>query len=252
MEKIHLGTILATFRVRGIGWRDWWFFLLPASLAVVFLAGYGVWRTIDAFQKYGPAPALAWSQPWYLVATLLILIIVVFVAYRIQRSYHQVKIYESGLRIRSSPFSQKAYRWEHLGGIASTQIEEHFLGKSLRVVTQAYLYPNIGQPLRLDSQLPDLPRLVLSIKEHLYPQLWPALCEDFQLGRWVYFGCMAVQKQALRLERKNITWEQVSRVWVDQGHLVINLKDQSRLRCPVLRVPNLELFLRLVDWGINA
>jgi hypothetical protein len=63
---------------------------------------------------------------------------------------------------------------------------------------------------------------------------------------------MAVQKQALRLERKNITWEQVSRVWVDQGHLVINLKDQSRVRYPVLRVPNLELFLRLVDWGINA
>lgn len=252
LEKTKFGTNLATFRVRGIGWRDWWFFFLPASLAVIILASYGVWRTIDALRNYGPAPALTWSQPWYLLATLLLLSIGIFAAYRIQRSYHQIKLYEFGLRIRFSPFSQKAYRWEHLGGIASAQIEEQLLGKPMRVVTQAYLYPNVGQPLSLDTQLSDLPRLILMIKEYLYPHLWPALCEDFQLGRWVYFGCLAVQKQTLRLEHRNLAWEDVSRVWVDKGHVVIDLKNQSHIRCAVIRVPNLELFLRLIDWGINA
>jgi hypothetical protein len=68
----------------------------------------------------------------------------------------------------------------------------------------------------------------------------------------VRFGRFAVHPKALYVWNKPIPWEQVNRLGARSGYLVVELETGGQIRIPVAEIPNLELMLQLVEWGINS
>jgi hypothetical protein len=245
------GRRLAVYRGNPLRWSDLLLVFFPASLLVILPLAYGLYRAWIAYTRFGPAAAGAWARPWYMLATLALIPLTLLACYRLYQASRFVAVYEGGLRLRLSPFGYRRLAWSQIAGIAVAAYEDRFLGLPLWTRSQATLYPNQGRPIQLNARLQDLPALTRQVKGILYPRLWPALGADLQVGRWVHFGRLAVHRQSLSFSGRQIPWERVTALAVRSGYLVVELETGRRLRLAVARIPNLELLLQLVEWGIN-
>ena len=276
-----LGPLVSFYRGRPLEWRDLLLLILPGTLAVLAPLLYGVWRADYAYTHYGPAAADAWSRPWYLAAAILLAIFALVAYLRIRRAHRFVAVHKNGLRLNVPSgrprLLHRAYTlpWEDITGIASATIQDHLLNLPLRTHHQVTLYAAAGKPIRLGDALEHLPELASHIKASLYPRLLPGLQVALQGGQWLYFGPVAIHREALQLgpahspvlprppaqsrtrplgarRRSNIPWSQIERLSVQSGYLLVEFKNRSSRRFPISSIPNFELLLQLVQQGVNA
>ena len=84
----------------------------------------------------------------------------------------------------------------------------------------------------------------------------PGMKADFQAGKWLYFGPLAVQAKALSLQQGEISWEQVENLQVKDGYLAVSWTEGQEpvrdKRIPIAKIPNLELLLQIIREGINV
>jgi hypothetical protein len=250
--KMGLGRALSVHRGLPLQWSELLFVFIPASLLVIAPLSYGLWRAWYAYTTFGPAAASAWARPWYLFATLALVPFSLLAVRRMFLASRYVAVHENGLRLRLSPFSNLPLTWDEITGIAAAAYQDHFLGMVLQMRPQVVIYPAKGRPIRLDGRFQKVTSLTRRVKSNLYPRLWPAMCEQLQAGQPVQFGRLAVHPQALYLGERPIPWEQVTRLSTHSGYLVIELQTGGPVRTPVVQIPNLELMLQLVEWGINS
>jgi hypothetical protein len=246
-----LGRALSIHRGIPLQWSELLFVFLPASLLVIAPLSYGLWRAWYAYTTFGPAAASAWARPWYLFATLALIPFSLLAVRRMFIASRYVAVHENGLRLRLSPFRNIPLAWDELTGIASAAYQDHFLGLSLGLRPQITIFPVKGRPIRLDGRFQNITSLTRRVKSTLYPRLWPAMTAQLQAGRPVRFGRIVVHPKALYLGKRSIPWEQVTRLGVRSGYLVVELEAGDQIRMQVADLPNLELMLQLVEWGIN-
>ena len=250
--KKALGRVLSVHRGLPLQWGELLLVFFPASLLVIAPLSYGLWRAWYAYTTFGPAAASSWARPWYLFATLALLPFSLLAVRRMFLASRYVAVHENGLRLRLSPFSNLPLAWDEITGIASAAYQDHFLGLALRMRPQITIFPAAGRPIRLDSRFQKITSLTRRVKSNLYPRLWPGMCEQLQAGHTVQFGRLAVHPKALYLGKRSIPWEQVTRLGARSGYLVVELQTGGPIRVPVAQIPNLELMLQLVEWGINS
>ncbi len=251
----NLGTQIAVYRCRPFGGIGFKLLLLWGGLSVLAPLGYGFYRAMYAYTKYGPVAARFWSRPWYLLAGVALLLFIILLGQRLRRARHLVAVHQNGLRLHLS--RRQELLWGHISGIAAGAVESRLLGKTLRLRHRAELYPAIGAPIRLDDGLENLPELITRIKANLYPRLLPDMRQAFKEGKRLYFGALSISPAELRLQKKGsqpiiIPWEEVEEVTVQAGVLVVKAKDNAGIRLPVARVPNLELLLQIIQSGVNV
>ena len=263
----EIGPLIATYRRR----RGVFFsLLLPGFLGVLAPLAYGTFLLNYAYAKHGPVAAASWSRPWFQLATLALVIFGILVTYRLLLARRFVSVYKMGVRLRLNPLHTRQLRWDQITGISNTILQDHFFGIRLRTRQRAILYPNAGGPLTLGEDLENLPELVSRLKAGLYPRLLSGLTSDFESGKWLYFGPIAINKQGMRLRRNRsrnqqpqsersadkkgtfLTWDRIEHLTVHSGELVVELRDQSPNRIPVSRIPNLELLLQIIQQRVKA
>lgn len=248
-----LGIQIAVYRGRGLCRSDVWQFWLPGFGAVLAPLGYGVWRSSYAYMHYGPVAAEFWSRPWYLLATFSVAVFALLGLYRISLSRRLVAVHKNGLLLRQGLLRVRRLPWTDLAGIAAGTVQDRFLGLALRTAHSAILYPGAGRPVRLDGSLQALPELVSRIKASLYPRLLPRMQQAFSAGQWLYFGPIAIQREGLRLDRQRFRWEEIDRVAVQAGYLVVELQDRPKKKRVLLsKIPNFELLLQIISQGVTS
>jgi hypothetical protein len=239
------------FHGKRLGYLDWLIVIIPVSLGILALVGIGISNARTALMDHGPAAALESSSIWFLATTILLLLLSVYLSFRIFSAHKYVIINRRGIKIRQSALEKLDFRWSQISGIAYGNVETNLFGIRLAKQTSVTLFPTIGKPLRIGSEIQNLTGLTLSIKKHLYPLVMPNLRADFDEGKWVFFGPIRINQTSLAFDGRLFDWREIRSIDIISGFLVIGLHNRSRIQAKVTNVPNLELLLHLVDWGIN-
>lgn len=245
-----LGPLVATYHYRPLRKRELLTHALPGVLGVSAPLVYGFARARYAYNHFGPVAAYFWSRPWYLLSLAALIVFIFLILYRWMLARRFVSVHKNGLSMRYP--RQTRLPWRQIAGITTGITQERFLGIPLRIRYRAVIYPNIGKPIKLDDALQDLPECITHIKASLYPRLLPDLESNFQAGQWLHFGPLFLHKGSLRLKDRKIPWTQVQQVTVESGDLMVELRDQTRIRQSITQIPNLELILQLIQRGVDA
>lgn len=223
-------------------------FIIISLLAVLAPLGFGAWRSLYAYTTYGLVAADFWGRPWFYVSIVAVVIVVLLALDSFTRMRRFAAVHVNGLRLRPG-FSRIYSRfWSEIDGLSTQIIQERFLHLNLRTSYQITLHLKDGLRLRLRGPLENMPELIQSIKDNLYPQRLPELRAAYQSGAWVSFGPLSLQSDGLALpggKGTHIPWEQVLELQVQNGDLVVQVQDRPATRIPVSEIPNLELMLDL-------
>ena len=257
-----LGEALFTCKVRP-GWKV---FSLFGLLGISVPLAYGAWRSIYGFYRYGSAAILAWGLPWFLLTGIVvILFLLLLLGYWLQ-SNHFFSIHRKGLRYANSPRTIKSLRWEEINGISTTHTRSTFFGIHERTHLVAVIFPKVGAPLRIPTDLDNQVEFVTRLKAIYYPRILPDIGKAFEAGHWVYFGKLEVHQLGFRVINRNgrrtetIYWNQLDEANIRSGYLELSLSGRPEgggtkpapIRIVTTQVPNLELFVQLLNEKVRV
>ena len=192
------------------------------------------------------------ARPWFLAAGILITLLLLYFLYRLAVSLRRIEIFERGMNYRDSLMRRRIYHWSDITGVTSSATEITFLNMQIRTEPSGIIYPKTGKPMQLTKRFKNVPQLVEKVKSMLYPQLWPLMKSNFLTGKVINLGRISLSNKLLFFSKKQIPWQSINRIKVESGDVLIELRDKNRYRIPASDVQNLDLFLRLVDWGIRV
>jgi hypothetical protein len=247
----NLGTRLAVFRGRPIGLITWLLLFIPGGLVIIFSYLYGTFLARNAYLEHGPALALIRAQYWFTGATILLILLITYFIYRLLTSLQRFEVCDRGILQRTRLLRKVIYRWGEFAGISSSATAITLWDKHIRTVPRGNLYLKNGKSINLTNRYQNIPHLVKIVKSKIYPLIWPILKSDFRSGRLVHFGRISLDNRDILISRSKIPWPSVYRIGVTAGFLVIELRDDSSHRVPISSLPNPELLLKIVDWGIS-
>ncbi len=242
-----LGPVIAIYRDRPLRWRDLFLLFIPAALAVLIPALYGLRRTLYARLYYGPAPAQVWGRAWFELAALALIPLLLLALRRVRRARRAVVLRKRGVQIRWHGGIRIDLRWEQIAGIACDEEIRTFMGRPLNTRTRLTIFPHNGKPIRLDDRLPGLDELTSRLKARLYPRLLPALRAAYRRGESLPFGPLTLHPEGLRLREEEIPWERVAHLEVEDGYLKIRTIHGRSHKLPARKIPNVELFIQLLQ-----
>jgi len=245
-----LGPLIAAYRYRPLRWREMLLYLGVGLLAVGIPLTYGIIKYRDGYNNHGELAAITWSRPWFLVAVFALISCSLLLVHRLRLAGRYIAIHQKGLYL----VVQQVFvlRWEEISGIATAAFQPSFFGIRRGIRYRATIFPNLGRTMVINGPYEKLPECITHLKARLYPLLTAELRPTFMDGKWVYFGPVAIQRDTLRLQKKQIPWDEVSRVSVAKGNLVVELVDHSSKRIPVDQIPNIEILLQLIDQGVPS
>ena len=244
-HKNQIGPIIARYQYRPLRRSEFLVYSVLGLTAGGIPLIYGFDRYQYGYTKYGESAAIIWSRPWFLLSGLAILTFFLILVHRFRLSARYISIHKNGIYLSMSyPIS---YRWEQIGGIATSVTQPLFLGITNRPRYRAVLYPNIGNPIKITDSYLNLPELMSRIKSKLYPRIIPSLTNNFQNGQWVFFGPIAIQLKQISVRKRKYEWSHVRRLNVDSGDLVIELTNPRNLQIPVSQIPNIEILLQIIN-----
>jgi hypothetical protein len=246
-----LGVQISAFRGRPIEFPTWFVIFLPGALIIIAGYAYGTYLAVTTYQQHGPALAVERSQSWFFWATLLLIVFTAFLVYRILISLQFIQLFENGIKIRDSYLRSRIFRWEEISGISSSATTATFLGRPFRTTPKCWIFPAAGKPISLSSEYQDLPEVIRLIKSKIYPLVWPQMKSRFRTGRPIQFGRIIINHKQVKLSNQSIPWQSILRIYTQGGYLVVELRDNSKEKFPVIDMPNIELLLKAVEWGIQ-
>ena len=250
--RTNLGPKITTFRGRPIILRTWILLLIPGCLLIFASYFYGMLLAGDAYQNYGPVLAYIRSRSWFIFATLMLILLAAYFLYLLLLSALRFEVYKNGVRYRSLLLLSHTYSWSEISGISSSATKTTFFGKEIRTIPSGKIFFNNGKSIDLTNKIQNLPRLVSIVKSKIYPLIWPTLKSLLRSGGTAQFGRLQLTQENILIAKKKIPWILVEGLSVDSGFLVVNLRDATNQFVPISKIPNLELLLKLVDWGVHT
>ena len=252
VDRAKFGPQIATFRGPSIELRAWVLFIIPGSLLTLFSFLYGMLLAGKAYQQHGPALAFIRGRSWFMFTTILLVILAAYILYRLLISSQRFEIFENVIQYRSFFLFRHAYYWSELSGIASSATRLTTFGSEIRTIPSGVIYFYTGKSIELTNRFQNIPRLVEIVKSKIYPLIWPTLKSIFRSEGSAQFGRLTLTRENLHITKKSFPWESVKGLRVESGFLVVELRDDSDQQVPISDIPNLELLLQFVDWGIQT
>lgn len=246
-----LGNKIADFRCRPVGLKTWLLFIIPAGLLTLFCFTYGALLAGNALQQHGPALALLRARGWIALGIILLVALAAYLFFRLMLSFQRIEVFNGGICYRKSLLQQRSYLWSDLFGISSSATRSTLFGKNLRTIPSGKIIPREGKPIELTNRFEGMPKLIRIIKSNIYPIIWPELKTGFLHGENLHFGRISLDKKYLSISKKKIPWNRVKKIWVDSGFLVVEMYRDPKGRVPLSQILNLELLLKVVDWGFQ-
>lgn len=252
VDKSKFGRQIASFRGPSIKLRTWVLIFIPGCLLISSSLLYGMLLAGNAYQQHGPILAQIRGRSWFIFATTFLVILAVYFLYRLLISAQRFEIFENGIQFRSFFLRRHSYYLSDLSGIASSATRSTFFGKEIRIIPSGVIYLNTGKSIELTNRYQNIPRLVEIVKSIIYPLIWPSIKSTFRSGGSAQFGRLTLTRENLKIAKKIFPWESVDGLRVESGMLVVELRDDSDHQVPIAAIPNLELLLQFVDWGIQT
>jgi hypothetical protein len=252
----NLGPSVASYGQRRRRWREAWIWPLPGFILSFILIITGLDWYYYGYTQYGPIAAQSWSQHWLFWGIFIGAITLIISIWQVLRSRIWVNLFQYGISVHLPINSSYSLRWEEITGIASATIQDILLGHILRTHHRLSILLHNGKPIILDDRLDNLLEFTTRLKANLYPRLLPGYRTRFQNGDQLDFGPLSIQSKVLLIRGKELTWDQVNRITVSVGNLIIETQDPrtehlKNIRIPVTDIPNLELFLQVIQQGMN-
>ncbi|MBC8497185.1 MAG: hypothetical protein ISS57_19715 [Anaerolineales bacterium] len=287
-----LGPATAIYRDRPLRWRDFFLIFLPGGVAALAPFFYGLQRDLYARAYYGPVAAGAWSWPWYALATVALIPLILLALHRVRQAHRIVMLHKHGLMIHWTGGQHHRLPWEEIDGLICNTIENTFLEFPLKTRHRLTICTQSGKLIRIDDRIPKLPELTARLKAKIYPRLLPQLRAAFQKGdtldfgpiilhkKWVCFkrvekfrklgragaqsapphapisGLSSTEmkrtnKKFVQLREQEIPWEQVARLNVVSGQLVVESHSNQKIKIAVGKIPNVDLLIQLLQEGVH-
>ena len=245
------GRPIATFRGNPIDAPTWIFIFLPGAIGIAAIYLYGIYLAAATYQQHGPALAVARSQSWFLLGTILLFLLAAYVIYRMLASLKRIQVYEWGLKLRNFFLLSRSYSWKELSGISSSATRLTFIGNPVSTTPTGKLFTSDGRSIDISRGYLGLPKLIKIIKTRLYPLIWPKIKSDILARNTVRFGRITISREGVQISNRTIPWDSISRLHTRAGFLVIELHDKSSRKVPTIDIPNLELLLEAVEVGYH-
>jgi hypothetical protein len=246
-----LGKHIASFRGRPIGAPTWVFIFMPGVMIISGLCLYGIYLAVSTYQRHGPALAIVRSQAWILLATILFILYAAYLIYRLLVSLQRIQVFEAGLKVRRFFLQSRSYLWSDISGISSSAVRLTFFGKPINTTPGGKIIFIEGRSVDLKRGYQGIPRLIKILKSKVYPLIWPQIQSAIRSGKTYRFGRISINREAMYISNRIIPWDTVLRLYTDAGFLVVELLDDSSRKVPTINIPNLELLLKAVDWGVQ-
>lgn len=247
----NLGKRLTIYRGRPIGLITWILLFIPGGMVIIFSYLYGTFLARNAYLEHGPALALIRAQYWFVGATILLILLVVYFIYRLLLSLQRLEVFDRGILQRNLLLRKASFRWGEFAGISSSATAIKLGEKNIQTVPRGKLHLKNGKSINLTKRYQNIPQLVKLVKSKIYPLLWPILKSDFRSGKLIHFGRISLDNKHLLISKTKIPWSSVYRIEAKSGFLVIELRDDSSHQAPISSLSNPELLLKIVDWGIS-
>jgi len=246
-----LGPPTAVYQDRPLRWRDFFLIFLPAGAAVLAPFLYGLRRYYYARANYGPVAATAWSWPWYALATVALIPLLLLALQRVRRAHRMVVTHKNGIMIRWTGGQLHSLLWERIQGLICNTTHITYLGMPIKTRHQLTILTQSGNTIRIDDRIPQLPEVTERIKAKIYPRLLPQLRANLRKGDPLFFGPITLNKQVFQLREREIPWEQISRLNVVSGQLVVESQFNQKFKVPVGKIPNVDLLIQLLQEGVH-
>jgi len=252
VDETKFGRHIAKFHGCTIELRTWVLIIIPGLLLSLSSCLYGMLLAGNAYQQHGPSLAFIRGRFWFILATILLMILTGYILTRFLISSQRIEIFENGIQYRSFFLRRHAYTWSEVSGIASSATRFTFLRKEMRIIPSGVIYLYSGKSINLTNRFQNIPRLVEIVKSKIYPLIWPTLKFSYRTGGTAQFGRLRLTREHLQIAARSIPWESINRLRAVSGFLVVELRDDSDQKVPISDIPNLELLLKFVDWGIQT
>lgn len=241
---------VAEYRDRPLRWRDLFLLFIPSAIVPLLLLMMGYRRELYGLVNYGPAAAEAWSSTWYRLAFLSLIPVLWLALIRIQRSHRVIKVYDKGIIIQSTWGRKWKFHWSQIEGVSEVKTKVRFFGIPFRTKYQAQLHPYNGKPINLDRQIKGLEELSARIKAKIFPGLLKRYRAAFRGDDTITFGPIRMNSYQIALKGKNIPWDQVSDIETKNGYLILKFNENSRIRFPIHKIPNVEVMLQVLQESV--
>ena len=249
-KRSDLGPPITRYNLQELRWRDILKVFFPFSLVVLAPVGYGLWRTLYGYSRFGPAAAFYWGRTWFLVGGFLVIPLLFYALRRLKMAHTWIEVFSWGLYFHFPPGRKRLLRWEDIRGITSYSVNKSFLrvyNKTRHfLIIHSLRYP----ALFCHPDIPGREGLKKTIKKQVYTRLKPKLLQTFKIGEIIPFGEVSISKHKLYLPKQEIPWEFIEGISVQKGIFIINLTAQKRIEIPIRKVQNIEILIHLIKTEI--
>jgi hypothetical protein len=245
--RAGLGDSISILHAKLIGKQDRLTRLFPGLIIATILLGYGAWRGYLGYTRFGTVAATVWSRPWLIAGGIVLLVIGLWIFYRKWVARQFIALYQNGLRFKIHGRKKNLLRWGEIAGITVDTVQTHLLGMDLSIRYRLKIYPNIGKPIHINNRFYGLPEFITQLKEQYYPVVSAALRANLRADHWLYFGQVAIHRQAVRLKDRQLSWENVDSINIKQGKLVCKMIKGRSKKLPISKILNIEVLLSIIQ-----
>jgi len=139
------------------------------------------------------------------------------------------------------------FRWDEITEVYQSMQKTHRTG---RAVQKIYTVKDAGgKKSVLTGELAGIAALGETVQCEVTNRMLPRCWEDYQAGRTLHFGKLAISKEGISKGKEVLPWHQVEEVKLDRGSIAIQKEGGwiSWASITASGTPNLFVFLSLVD-----
>jgi len=223
--------------------------LCVAVITGLAIALVGVIPFLLNYNEAGPTErAISWG------IGLLILGIAVLVPRKAARDYgRRVVIGPEGLAYTVGDMGETV-RWDEVEAVYQRVAKRYIHGIYLGTIRRYTVHYDGDRRLTFDGKLADVDGLGARIQRDAAGRLLPRARAAYDAGASLAFGALGVSRYGLSNGRETVAWNDVQSVRLDQGTITVHKRGKWRnWSCvPVAKMPNVRVFLALVDDAIGV
>ncbi|MFE9927248.1 DUF6585 family protein [Streptomyces sp. NPDC005774] len=165
-----------------------------------------------------------------------------------KQAARRLHLFEHGLAEVGKNGEVSVFRWDSMTVLQ--EITERYANGIYVGTTYVYtLYREHGTPLKVTEFYAQPERWGPAFQQEITRTQMPRLLATLQQGQTLAYGGISVNLSGVATTKGSLTWPEIEKVEISQGTLVLR-KSGKKLpwaRVPVKEIPNLFLFLALVD-----
>jgi hypothetical protein len=216
--------------------------VLGAS-GLIAASGFALWSWYFAYRHFGPALVTRWSLPAFGIGFVSTILAFIGLGFILRDLNMHVGVYPSGITFLRGR-QRRVIPWDRIQQIQTTSVRYGFPGLSWGKHTTLMLSLTDGNKIRISDAVTDLPDLIKTVKNNVYPRLLNLCRQQLNEGRAVDFGPISLTPKGVQKKPVLLQWDQIQELDIERGVLCIDGNDKgldAQIRVPTHRIPNIDL-----------